>query len=79
MLQDLCKRNCLSNGFDFDPDSLSFLGVRDDYHEPTFDTSQTISLVTQFRNLNNTRLASADWWLIEIWLLRGIVAGLCRS
>ena len=46
MFDHVCKRNCLSDRFDLNPNPLSLLGLGDDYNESTLYTSKTIPLIT---------------------------------
>jgi len=46
MFDHVGKRNCLSDRFDFYPNLLSFLGLRNDYDETTLYASKTISLIS---------------------------------
>ncbi|ACM59118.1 hypothetical protein Hlac_3612 (plasmid) [Halorubrum lacusprofundi ATCC 49239] len=46
MFEHVCKRNCLSHRFDFNPNPLSFLGLRNDYDETTLYAGKTISLIS---------------------------------
>jgi len=46
MFEHVCKRNRFSHGFDFNPNPLSFLGLRNDYDEPTLYAGKTISLIS---------------------------------
>jgi len=57
------------NGLDSYPYSLAHLRLWNYYHESTLDTCEPVSLIAQFCDLDDPGLASADWWLIEIWLL----------
>ena len=46
MFKHVSKRNRLSHRFDFNPNPLSSLGLRNDYDEPTLYASKTIALIS---------------------------------
>lgn len=65
MFEYLRERYCLSYGFDFNPNPLSFLGSENNHNESTLYASQTIFLITQLRYFDNSAVASTYRRLIN--------------
>jgi len=69
--QDL--RDCVSNGFDFEPDSVGCLGIESIAMNPGSTRARPVPWSP------NSGLASVHWWVVEIWPLRGVSIRLART
>jgi len=56
--QDL--RDCVSNGFDFEPDSVGCLGIESIATNPSLNTSETGSLVSQLGSRQRALVGGRD-------------------
>jgi hypothetical protein len=62
-LDDLAKRNVLSDICDLDLDAFALFGVRNDDHEAAFDAGDAVTLVADILDIDGSCLSLLDWGL----------------
>jgi hypothetical protein len=75
------KGDGLGNVSDFDDDTLSHFGIRDNHDKSTFNTSDTIALFAKVFDFDCPLLTLFDWLLWPVFVLRfcfGLLGSIVR-